>query len=267
MDTLKELGIQRWRLRATHHDEIIAEQSAEYEISEPAIQSKAVSATKVQPSISHSGPRPSENSVTEDVNDSKQQVQELESTGSVAFPAAKQYSWQSLSEQLGAESNCASCLNTNPVLGDGSINADWMFVIDAPSVCDVDDQHLLSGREGKLFDAILRAVGLAREDVYLSSIFKCPPNSDISLAAQCGDLIHHQIKLIQPKVILTMGEFSAQSLLRANEELDKLRGSEKNYPGGSSAVVCSFSLAQILSNPSLKAQVWQDVKMCHAILH
>ena len=292
MDTLKEIGIQRWRLRDTQHSKVEIEELRELELAEldsesnsevdiqanvdsPNIDQPIVDQPIVDQSIvdqsNNADPQADANLDASSQHIDTQSERNTEQEGTVDeslnADSQPQFSWQMLGELLESDSGCTSCANTNPVLGDGNINAQWMFVIDAPSARDMQDQKLLSGRQGQLFDAVLHAVGQTREEIYLSSVFKCPPSSDITLTAQCGELIHHQIQLVKPRLILAMGEFSAQSLLRANEDLEHLRDQDNTYPGGSSAVVCTFSLAQLLNAPSLKAQLWQDLKKCIAALH
>lgn len=273
MDTLKEIGVQRWKRReatlaVTATSAVEKPAGSALGLTSEAIgleqNARASNADSNSLAVADAAPAVMQSVMTEDktLEDQEQQTPE-----SLSSSSQQQYDWQSLSDLLGSGTNCSSCATTNPVLGDGNINAQWMVVIDGPSARDMHGQKLLSGRQGQLFDSILQALGLTREEIYLTSVFKCPPSSDSSIVAQCGDLIHHQTMLVKPRLILAMGEFSAQSLLRANEDLNHLRSSDNSYPGGSSVVVCTYSLAQMLRDPGLKAEVWQDLKKCSAILH
>ena len=179
----------------------------------------------------------------------------------------QKHDWSSLLAVLDDRQSCSSCADVNSILGDGDLNADWMFVFDSPTTRDIEQQKLLTGRVGQLFDAILIALNLDRESIYLSSIFKCPPAENISLnEAQCDDLLEHQIRLVQPKVVVTFGEFTAQALIKANEDLDQLRVQEQSCFNQSVRVVPTFSLMQILDAPNLKAKVWEDLKNARQLL-
>ena len=172
----------------------------------------------------------------------------------------KKLTWQELEELATANVYCESCQRLNSILGEGNRNADWVFIVDAPTRRDVQGQQLLSGREGQLFDAILHALNLDRGAIYLSSVFKCPPSEDRTVLAQCGDLIHQQIDLIKPSVVLSFGEFASQALLRSNHDLNDLRKTVNHTAGKKIAVVSTYGLREMLDEPALKAAVWQDLK-------
>ena len=172
-------------------------------------------------------------------------------------------SWQAIQQWFDSREQCESCEANNAILGNGRKDTDWVFVIDAPSSRDVQNQTLLAGRDGQLFDAILGSIGLDRDKIYLTSVFKCPPLEDLSIKVQCDELLHQQLQLIKPAMIVAMGEFAAQTVLRVNESLDKLRGQPiQAYSIEGVSVVPSFSLKQLLDSPELKQYVWQDLKKC-----
>lgn len=171
------------------------------------------------------------------------------------------YDWAQLLKLMGEQGFCSSCQTSTPIIGEGDINADWMFVIDSPSSRDIEHQQLLMGRVGQLFDAILLALGLKRTDIYLSSIFKCPPSAEVAAdKAQCDAVVHRQISLIQPKVVIAFGEFAAQTLIKTNDDLSKLRTNEQPCFNQPVPLIATYSLAQMLDEPLLKSEVWQDLK-------
>jgi len=209
----------------------------------------------------HSTVQSNNDVVTIDTNIVKQKESDEAET------VVQKHDWSSLLALLDDQQFCSSCADVKPILGDGDLNADWMFVFDSPTTRDIEQQKLLTGRVGQLFDAILIALNLDRESIYLSSIFKCPPAENISLnQAQCDDLLEHQIQLVQPKVVITFGEFTAQALIKANEDLDQLRTQEQRCLNQSVRVVPTFSLMQILDAPKLKAKVWDDLKSARQLL-
>lgn len=173
----------------------------------------------------------------------------------------KEFDWSGLMKVLNDQQTCPSCAQSKPILGDGNPSADWMFVFDSPSSRDIDQQQLLTGRAGQLFDAILLALSLDRQKVYLSSVFKCPPAEDLSTAMpQCADLLKHQILLVKPKVVIALGEFVSQALIKANDGLDQLRQKPQKHFDQAIAIVPTYTLMQMLESPALKADVWNDLK-------
>jgi DNA polymerase len=168
-------------------------------------------------------------------------------------------SWASLIKDLEAAKTCLACQDSNPILGEGDLSADWVWIIDAPSSQDITAQQLISGRAGQLFDAILQAVNLTRDQIYVTSVFKCPPSGDYTAQAACGSLLNRQLALIEPKKIVAFGEFAAQSLLRSNSTLEQLRGSVHQPRSLNCKVIATRSIQDMLSLPELKAEVWQDL--------
>jgi uracil-DNA glycosylase family 4 len=275
VNTLEHIGIQSWTLRKAPSDSLasIAEavdvvdidpagpvDSVHYEMSEPshaviAPESAKVSAVAAPEPIVAAKPIIEAEAV---VASGDQSNQDNPNRGGSLANAG----WQQLASLLVSGSPCQSCARTNPVLGDGNLEAKWVFVFDAPSAKDVSHQQLLSGRTGQLFDAILDAIGLNREVIYLTSVFKCPPSQDLSLAAQCGSIVHRQLQLIKPDVVIALGEFASQTVLRAHENLMHLRSKDLRNINDGTLVAATYSLSEMLESPELKASVWQDLKKC-----
>ncbi len=177
----------------------------------------------------------------------------------------EQLDWQGLQRLVDNQSQCQSCGPANSILGSGDAKADWMFVTDAPTSTDLSSQQLFSGRAGQLYQAMLSAVGLTRESVYTTSVFKCATSDDISVIPSCEKLLHRQIELIQPKVVIAFGEFASQSVAKSNEGLESLRSQDLRCYQTKVPIVASYSLLQLLDQPTLKAGAWQDLKKCLAI--
>lgn len=266
MNTLEHIGIQTWKLRDACQEGIapIADQAIVADIEQAVTIDSVESAAAIAPAVA----------AQEDIVAAKAMIEpeaaftdENKSTQSNRTDVGSlgNADWQELADILVGGSFCQSCARTNPVLGDGNLQARWVFVFDAPSAKDVSHQQLLSGRVGQLFDAILDAVDLSRESIYLTSVFKCPPSQDLSLAAQCGDLVHRQLQLIQPEVVIALGEFASQTVLRANENLIQLRSDGLRNINDGTLVAATYSLSEMLESPELKASVWQDLKKCLAL--
>lgn len=173
--------------------------------------------------------------------------------------------WQGLQALIDGQDYCHTCGSANSNLGVGDPNADWLFVSDAPSRSDLAQHQMFSGRAGQLYEAMLLAVGLDRAVVYTTSVFKCVASDDLSVIPNCDKLLQRQIELLKPKVIVTFGEFAAQSVVKSNESLEKLRSQDLSCHISKVPIVASYSPIQLLDEPSLKAGAWQDLKKCLAI--
>ena len=152
---------------------------------------------------------------------------------------------------------------TNIVFGQGSANARLMFVGEAPGR-DEDEQGLaFVGRAGQLLTKIIEAIGLKREDVFIANVLKCrPPNNrnpEPDEVASCRPFLEEQIRLIAPKVIVTLGTFAAQALLETDEPIGRLRGRWRSARG--TRIMPTFHPAFLLRSPDRKKDVWEDMKL------
>ena len=157
---------------------------------------------------------------------------------------------------------------TNIVFGQGNPKADLMFVGEAPGR-DEDEQGLaFVGRAGQLLTKIIEAMGRKREDVYIANILKCrPPNNrnpETDEVAACRPFLEEQIRLISPKVIVTLGTFAAQALLETDEPIGRLRGRWRSAHGA--RVMPTFHPAFLLRTPERKKDVWEDMKLVRDFL-
>ena len=154
------------------------------------------------------------------------------------------------------------------VFGVGNPAADLMFVGEAPGQ-DEDRQGVpFVGRAGQLLTRIIESIGLTRDDVYIANVIKCRPpknrNPDPDEVAQCEPFLFGQVDAIAPKVIVALGKFAAQALLRSTEPISRLRGHVYDYRGA--RLIPTFHPAYLLRNPSGKREVWEDMKKVRAIL-
>lgn len=151
---------------------------------------------------------------------------------------------------------------TNIVFGQGNPRADLMFVGEAPGR-DEDEQGLaFVGRAGQLLTKIIEAIGRKREDVYIANCLKCRPpenrNPERDEVAACRPFLEEQIRLISPKVIVTLGTFAAQVVLDTDEPIGRLRGRWQTARGV--RVMPTFHPAFLLRSPERKKDVWEDLK-------
>jgi DNA polymerase len=157
---------------------------------------------------------------------------------------------------------------TQIVFGVGRPDADLMFVGEAPGA-DEDAQGVpFIGRAGQLLTKIIEAIDLKREDVYIANVIKCRPpqnrNPDPDEVETCEPFLFRQIDVIKPRVIVALGKFAAQGLLRSTDPISRLRGRVFDYRGAK--LIPTFHPAYLLRNPSSKREVWEDMKLVKQLL-
>ena len=148
------------------------------------------------------------------------------------------------------------------VFGSGNPRAKLVLVGEAPGYEeDVQGQPFV-GQAGQLLTRILKAIGLAREDVYICNIIKCRPpgnrNPESDEIGACIPFLHKQLKAIRPKFICALGTFAAQTLLGTKTPISRLRGHFHNYEG--IHLLPTYHPAFLLRNPSKKRDVWEDMQ-------
>jgi DNA polymerase len=157
---------------------------------------------------------------------------------------------------------------TQIVFGVGNPGADLMFVGEAPGH-DEDVQGIpFVGRAGQLLTKIIEAIGLTRDQVYIANVIKCRPpqnrNPEPDEVETCEPFLFRQIDIIEPKVIVALGKFAAQALLRTQDPISRLRGRAYDYRGAK--LIPTFHPAYLLRNPSSKREVWEDMKLAKRLL-
>jgi uracil-DNA glycosylase len=154
------------------------------------------------------------------------------------------------------------------VFGVGSPKARLMFVGEAPGEEEDKRGEPFVGRAGQLLTKIIEAIGLTRDQVYIANVIKCRPpgnrNPEGDEVEQCEPFLFRQIEAIKPRVIVPLGKFAAQSLLKTTDPITRLRGRQFEYRGA--ALIPTFHPAYLLRNPSAKREVWEDMKKVRAIL-
>jgi DNA polymerase len=154
------------------------------------------------------------------------------------------------------------------VFGVGNPNADLMFVGEAPGGDEDIQGEPFVGRAGQLLTKIIEAIGMTRGDVYIANVIKCrPPNNrnpEPDEVERCEPFLFRQIDVVKPKVIVALGKFAAQSLLRTSDPITRIRGREYKYR--SAILLPTYHPAYLLRNPSAKREVWEDMKRVRAIL-
>jgi DNA polymerase len=155
------------------------------------------------------------------------------------------------------------------VFGVGNPSAELMFVGEAPGA-DEDLQGVpFVGRAGQLLTKIIEAIDLTRDHVYIANVIKCRPpqnrNPEPDEVEICEPFLFQQIDIIRPKVIVALGKFAAQALLRTLDPISRLRGRVFEYRGAK--LIPTFHPAYLLRNPSSKREVWEDMKLVRSLLN
>jgi len=154
------------------------------------------------------------------------------------------------------------------VFGVGNPDADLMFVGEAPGADEDIQGEPFVGRAGQLLTKIIEAMGMKRDDVYIANVIKCRPpgnrNPEPDEVDRCEPFLFRQIDAIKPKVIVALGKFAAQSLLRTTDPITRIRGLEYTYRNA--ILMPTYHPAYLLRNPASKREVWKDMKRVRAIL-
>jgi uracil-DNA glycosylase family 4 len=156
----------------------------------------------------------------------------------------------------------------NPVPGTGAARADLMVVGEAPGATEDEQGKPFVGAAGQLLTKILTAIQFSREDVFITNVLKHrPPLNRNPLPHEvqaCSPYLLRQLEIIQPRAILALGTFAAQTLLQTTQTIGALRGLVHRYHG--IPLVVTYHPAALLRNPSWKRPTWQDVQLVRRIL-
>lgn len=143
-----------------------------------------------------------------------------------------------------------------------------MFVGEAPGEDEDRQGEPFVGRAGQLLTKIIEAIGMTREQVYIANVIKCRPpgnrNPEADEVATCEPFLAEQLAIVRPRVVVALGKFAAQSLLRTTEPITKLRGRVFEWQGA--ALIPTFHPAYLLRNPPAKREVWDDMKKVRDLL-
>lgn len=158
---------------------------------------------------------------------------------------------------------------THLVFGVGNPRARLVFVGEGPGEEEDRRGEPFVGRAGQLLtDIITKGMGLRREDVYICNVVKCRPpgnrNPEPDEVDSCEPFLRRQLELIRPEVVVALGKFAAQTLLRDRTPITKLRGRWFDYHG--IRLMPTFHPAYLLRNPADKRLVWADVQAVMAVL-
>jgi DNA polymerase len=151
---------------------------------------------------------------------------------------------------------------TNLVFGEGSEDADIVFVGEAPGAEEDRQGRPFVGRAGQLLTRMIKKMGYEREEVYIGNILKCrPPENRDPLPEEveaCFPYLAKQLEIIKPKVVVALGKHAAHTLLGVKTPITKLRGNWGNFRG--TPLMPTFHPSYLLRDRNKSWDVWDDMK-------
>ncbi|MGH8143319.1 MAG: uracil-DNA glycosylase [Steroidobacteraceae bacterium] len=186
-------------------------------------------------------------------------------------PQDRTAGWNALrAEVLGCTRCALHAGRTQAVFGVGNPQADWMVIGEAPGAEEDRRGEPFVGPAGQLLDAMLRAIGLSRdENVFIANVLKCRPpgNRDPrpEEAAACLPYLRRQIEHVRPRLLLAVGRVAAQNLLGTGQSLSRLRGRVHRFGELNTPLVVTYHPAYLLRNPADKRKAWEDLKFARSV--
>lgn len=179
--------------------------------------------------------------------------------------------WDTLRQEALKCTKCPLCeTRTNVVFGVGNQQAELLIIGEAPGFNEDQKGEPFVGRAGQLLDAMLDAIDLNQQQVYICNILKCrpPDNRDPSAAevATCTPYLERQIQLIQPKLIVAVGRIAAHYLLGVKTPLGQLRGQRLQFGPQQIPLLVTYHPAYLLRYPKDKGKAWQDLLLAKAFI-
>ncbi|MCE5194271.1 MAG: uracil-DNA glycosylase [Nitrospiraceae bacterium] len=181
----------------------------------------------------------------------------------VSSSAEKAAALEELRKEL---ENCQRCRlsreRKNIVIGEGSLDADIMFIGEGPGREEDIQGRPFVGDAGQILTRLIEKMGFKRENVYIGNIVKCRPpmnrDPEEDEIAACLPFVQKQIEIISPKIIISLGRISAHTLTESKIPITKLRGNFSKY--GHIPLMPTFHPAYLLRNPKEKWRVWEDAQ-------
>lgn len=190
----------------------------------------------------------------------------------IGEPAGKDSadSWDTVMTEVAQCTRCGlhEC-RTRTVFGVGDRRARWLVVGEAPGADEDRQGEPFVGRAGGLLNAMLRGIGLAREQVFIANVLKCRPPNNRDPApeevAHCLPYLERQIALLQPGIMLAVGRIAAQNLLATEVPIGRLRGQVHTFGASRIPLVVTYHPAYLLRSPGEKRKAWEDLKLARRV--
>ena len=193
-------------------------------------------------------------------------------SGAVLFAAAEPApalakSTESLEQiwsDIGDCTRCGLCEGRTQVVNThGNRSARLMFVGEAPGADEDAQGKPFVGRAGQLLTKMIEAMGIKRDEVIIGNVNRCRPPGNrqptLEEAAICRPFLFREIAVIQPEIIVVMGNTALRNLLEVREGITRVRGKFQDFRG--IKVMPTFHPAYLLRDPSKKRETWEDLKM------
>jgi uracil-DNA glycosylase len=179
------------------------------------------------------------------------------------FPRATE-TLEDVWRDIGDCTRCGLCEGRTQVVNThGNHSARLMFVGEAPGADEDSQGKPFVGRAGQLLTKMIEAMGMKREEVIIGNVNRCRPPGNrqptLEEAAICRPFLFREIAVIQPEIIVVMGNTALRNLLEVREGITRVRGKFQNFRG--IKVMPTFHPAYLLRDPSKKKETWEDLKM------
>jgi DNA polymerase len=184
--------------------------------------------------------------------------------GAIALPSlAADASLEAISQDIGQCRRCKLHEHRNTIVfGEGDPKAKLVFVGEGPGADEDASGRPFVGRAGQLLDKIIAAIGMKREEVYITNVVMCrPPGNrtpERDEVATCEPFLFRKLALIRPAVIVALGSPAFQCLIRSKESISRSRGQWFDWNG--MKLMPTFHPAYLLRSPEKKREVWEDMK-------
>jgi uracil-DNA glycosylase family 4 len=153
------------------------------------------------------------------------------------------------------------------IFGEGRVNARVAVVGESPGPPDIDSGKPFMGPAGQMLNRILEAIGLKREDCYLTNTVKMISNGDEltpDVLSFFTPYLHRELLVVRPHIVVAFGNTPTRALLRTKKPISQMRGEFHDYQG--MQLMSTFNPAYLLRDPSKKREVWEDMKKVRSFL-
>jgi DNA polymerase len=153
------------------------------------------------------------------------------------------------------------------IFGEGRVGAEVAVVGESPGAPDIDSGKPFMGPAGQMLNRILEAIGLKREDCYLTNTVKIISTGDEltpDVLSFFTPYLHRELRVVRPRVVISFGNTPTRALLRTKKPISQMRGEFHDYQG--TQLMPTFNPAYLLRDPSKKREVWEDMKKVRALL-
>jgi len=184
-------------------------------------------------------------------------------------PAETDAQWEAVKAEVLTCTKCAlHSTRTQGVFGVGNRRAEWLVIGEAPGAEEDRRGEPFVGRPGQLLNAMLAAIGLPREQVFIANVLKSRPPSNRDPkpddVAACLPYLMRQITLLQPRLMLAVGRIAAQNLLATDMALSRLRGQVHSFGELNTPLIVTYHPAYLLRTPADQRKAWEDLKFARS---